>query len=466
MQTKLLPLLFLFATLFGGESYDYKFEGIWEDCYNRRPFFISFFLPYNPTILSFDPSLETHEKCAQFWPKANFFYAHDNQKNRCDLLWIDNHGMELKIIQESKELLQKATVVYTSTHSDYYQTLRSCLEAYGFTLAAHWYWEGKNGNAVFVKKDIFDAAMRTLSYAPNPKTLSAPSVYNLAQFFHKAPNKSRSNSIDQIDFIYMINLDERPEKFQQSASELGFYGIQPYRFTAVNGWKLPSSAFKQLGAKVFSRSIQEQFMGSVYKDIDGRAYLSNEMIRSNGEAFYILGMSRGSIGIVLSHLSVLQDAYDSGFNTIWVMEDDVEVLDNPWQIPQLVNVLDKIDPNWDILFTDIDTKDIYGRRVPCRALAARPNYHIEPLHTYLEKFYPINDYLSSIGMRYGAYSMIVRRSAMKKILDYFTSYGIFIPYDMDYWLVPGIKMYSTTKDIVSTRVGAPTDNHAPGYIKN
>lgn len=458
--------LFLFLICFVTGFSDYKFEGIWQDCDDRRPFFMSFFLPYNPVILSYDLSPETRAACTEFWPKATFTYAHDPLNLKCDLLWIDNERRELDILQSSKERLQKTNVVYTSTHAEEFQGLRSFLESFGFTLGAHWYWEGQNGHAVFVKKDIFDAAMRTLNYSPNPKTLSAPASYNLTPLFSKAPYKSKLHSMDQIDFIYMINLDERPEKFKVCESELGFYGIHPYRFSAVNGWKLPAATFSQIGAKVFSKSIQEQFMGSIYKNIDGQAFLSNELIRPNGEAYFLLGMSRGAIGIVLSHLSVLQDAYDAGFNTIWVMEDDVEVIGNPWQIPELIKMLDEKVPDWDIFFTDIDTKDKNGKRVACRALAARPNYHLEPLDFYLKRFYPINDHLSSCGMRYGAYSMIVRRSAMKKILDYYKSYGIFIPYDMDYWLIPNIKMYTVNKDIVSTRVGAPTDNHAPGYSSN
>jgi len=54
-------------------------------------------------------------------------------------------------------------------------------------------------------------------------------------------------------------------------------------------------------------------------------------------------MSRGAIGIILSHLSVLQDAYDAGYETIWVMEDDIELLGNPHSVSDLISELEPFD---------------------------------------------------------------------------------------------------------------------------
>ena len=153
--------------------------------------------------------------------------------------------------------------------------------------------------------------------------------------------------------------------------------------------------------------------------------------------------------------------------TIWVMEDDAEIVENPCQMPALIQKLDHLAPDWDILFTDIDTKDTTGKHVACRALAARPNFSNKSRYPlfFLARFQPISDDFSRIGMRYGAYSMIVRRSGMKKILNHFKTYGIFLPYDMDFWLIPDLKMYSVNKDIVSHKAGAPSDNSEPAYLK-
>jgi hypothetical protein len=60
--------------------------------------------------------------------------------------------------------------------------------------------------------------------------------------------------------------------------------------------------------------------------------------------------------------------------------------------------------------------------------------------------------------------MIIRRKAIKKILDYYRTYRIYLPYDMDFWLIPGIQLYCVNKDIISHRAGAPSDNSAPFYL--
>jgi GR25 family glycosyltransferase involved in LPS biosynthesis len=203
-------------------------------------------------------------------------------------------------------------------------------------------------------------------------------------------------------------------------------------------------------------------MGHVYKEVDGQEYLHSEFLQDDGEAYFVRGMAKGPIGIVLSHLSVLQDAYDSGFETIWVMEDDVEAVSDPREISGLIRKLDSL-TDWDILFTDTDTTDPKGVKVPCRALPTRPNVFVPKLDVFMEKFYPIGDEFSRTGMRYGAYSMIVRRTGMKKILDYYRRAGVFIPYDMDFWLCSDLKMVCVNRDIVCHRKGALTDNHQPNY---
>ena len=62
----------------------------------------------------------------------------------------------------------------------------------------------------------------------------------------------------------------------------------------------------------------------------------------------------------MSHLSILQHAYDAGFETIWVMEDDIQVMRDPRVLSERIDQLDALvgKTNWDILFTDRDIRDI------------------------------------------------------------------------------------------------------------
>lgn len=430
---------------------------------------MAYFLPYNPNILAFTDHIETGLKCAEWWPKGTFCTSDQNKNHKWDFLWIDSDGLELDILHNCSDILKEATAIYTTTHffdeGIYFKNLQFLLELSEFKLLSHWYWETDKGEALFIKKDIFNAMMRSLNYLPQEPRFQQGSsfTYDLTRFFHRAEHKAPQHKMDEIDYIYMINLDERPEKFAQASKALLSFGISPYRFSAVNGWKLPFATLGMIGARFLPGMMQEKFMGSVFREIDGEEFCNHELIQENGTPYFSLGISRGAIGMVLSHLSVLQDAYDSGYNTIWVMEDDVEALEDPKEIPGLIRDLDRLVDDWDILFTDTDTKDRHGNHVPCRALAARPNFNMEMLPSFLSRFYAINSDFSRIGMRYGSYSMIIRRTGMKKILNYFKTYGLFLPYDMDYWLIPDLKLYCVNRDIISHRADAPSDNSVPGY---
>ena len=68
----------------------------------------------------------------------------------------------------------------------------------------------------------------------------------VADHFKKALGKSDIHRMKNIDFIYMINLDQRPEKFEKCINQLHPFGIYPYRFSAVNGWELTIEAINDV----------------------------------------------------------------------------------------------------------------------------------------------------------------------------------------------------------------------------
>lgn len=272
------------------------------------------------------------------------------------------------------------------------------------------------------------------------------------------------SGLKSIDYIYMINLDQRPEKFQQVVNRLKPYKIYPNRFSAVNGWELNLHEIEDLGIRL-SSGIKCNTRCSWYRNSGNELERVDEDKISNPNVTYFSHhMSLGPIGIVLSHLSVLKDAFDQNYKTIWVMEDDIEPIKNPRIISELINKLDKIDPNWDILFTDRDTKNNRGQYVPCRAVAQRPDEKPYDLGFFLSKFCTASKDFSQIGMRYGAYSMVMRRSGVIKILQYYKNHQIFLPYDMEFFLDPTIKIYCVNDDVVSHHPKSLSDNGAPNYL--
>ena len=143
----------------------------------------------------------------------------------------------------------------------------------------------------------------------------------------KVTNKSSAYSMKNIDFIYLINLDQRPEKLRLSLDQLSPFQIYPCRFSAVNGWELSLEALNDVGLK-YSPEMEGGFLGTCYH-LDGNFEPSHETIEVYGQTYFSHCLARGPIGICLSHISVLQDAYTSGYETIWVMEDDIEVIQDP-----------------------------------------------------------------------------------------------------------------------------------------
>ncbi|MCP5506137.1 MAG: glycosyltransferase family 25 protein [Chlamydiales bacterium] len=458
-------LLLLFPLLaYSGEE---MFQGLIHREKPYRLWIASFFLPYNPSVVTFGDSMALFPKGQIQWPLGNFSEGDlYGPLSPVEFLWIDGEENRLRILQRYAKQPQ-LQVVYTSIDKDF-SLIESFLSSHGFNLCSHWFQKDEKGEAIFVKKHLLKRYHNSLAGNPRGWKDDFPARDpSLEQFFKRVEFRSSFSPLSEVDFIYMINLDERPEKFHQTSEELGEYHIVPHRFSAVNGWELPLEVIAELGVPFSKEMSQKELLGTVYKAMNGVEVVSNEWIHEEGKRYFTLGMTRGAIGAILSHLSVLNDAYHQGFETIWVMEDDVVVLKDPSTLSLLMKELDQVDPQWDILFTDPDTRDTEGREVPCRSLPLRMNHPVPPLQHFLANFYPVSQNLMRTGMRYGAYSMILKRSAIEKILEYYKTYRVFVPYDIDYWLIPGIKMYCTREAIVSHRAGALTDNGKPGYqMKN
>lgn len=286
----------------------------------------------------------------------------------------------------------------------------------------------------------------------------------ISDYFKKFPDKSGFHAMRNIDFVCMINLDQRPEKFAHSLEQLEPYGVHPCRFSAVNGWELSPTAIDSLGVKYEASSMLNDLWATSYLvEHEGKPF--HQIMQIEGRNYYCHCMSRGAIGIVLSHLSILQDALESGYETIWVMEDDIEVLQDPNLISDRIEKLDAlVGKTWDVLFTDRDTKNNQGEYVPCLGYARRPNFIPQDIIRFSARHLVSSEFVK-IGARYGAYSMIIRRSGMEKILNFITQYGIFLPYDMEFYLPNDISMYTVIGDIISFKPGSPSDNGGPNYIK-
>ena len=289
-------------------------------------------------------------------------------------------------------------------------------------------------------------------------TLSA----NLEDHFKKPLDKGTGHQIKNVDFIYLLNLDERPEKFEACMQQLRPYGIEPYRFSAVNGWKLTLEDINDVGLK-YRSGMRTDLMGTYYP-LNGTGP-RHEKMTVPGRTYFCHCTARGTIGIALSHLSMLQDALDSGYETVWIMEDDISVKRNPLLISEYIEKLDSLvgKNGWDMLFMDQDEIDnATGNYAVCLSYAPRPDFSPANPGRFAKRVDISKDF-RKIGARYDLYSFIIRRSGMKKILNFAKKNNIFLPIDMDFTLPNDIRIYTVIDDIIGTQRYALSDNGVPRY---
>ncbi len=256
--------------------------------------------------------------------------------------------------------------------------------------------------------------------------------------------------IKNVDYIYLINLDKRPEQLEKSLRQLAPYGIRPFRFSAVSGEDLSIEALNDVGLKFLSGMEGNQWVVHYSYEKNGAPeydFLRDECI---GQTYFSCYTPRDQIGLALSNFSILQHAYDAGYQTIWVMQDDIEVIEDPHQLSDLIEQLDLSvgTEGWDILYTDNDGEDLDSDLTKNLWWMWRSDFLPSHLHPFTKRT-KINDTFSKIGSRTKTHSLIIRRSGMRKILNHAKTRGIFLPIDHELPFVPGIQMYMLRHPIVT-----------------
>lgn len=226
---------------------------------------------------------------------------------------------------------------------------------------------------------------------------------------------SNSSGLNGVDQIYVINLDERPEKWERIRVVFDALKLFPTRVPAINGWRLEKKAMLKLVKK-------------------GNFHSYNNC---------------GKIGCTLSHLKVWKDAIGRNFKIIWVVEDDIECFSSPHVLSQLLMELEKIDPNWDILYTDTNIRKCDGT-FEKKVLLTPPPPFIESLgEDYYHTKTIINNTFLKIGCRHGTYSMLISYRGLLKLYEFQTAFKIWAPIDHSIHYTPNLRQYVTRHPIVT-----------------
>jgi len=91
----------------------------------------------------------------------------NNRIDHIDFLRLDTNGTELDILLSAPKIIETVQVLVLKTYLRQpnhlvpsYNTLKQTLTTMGFELLAHWYQEGKRGEAVFIRKHLYDSIFR------------------------------------------------------------------------------------------------------------------------------------------------------------------------------------------------------------------------------------------------------------------------------------------------------------------
>jgi predicted O-methyltransferase YrrM len=230
--------------------------------------------------------------------------------------------------------------------------------------------------------------------------------------------------------------------------------VVPYRFPAIYGRDLSLETLKEI-ALSYESGMGENKWAITLRNDGGLeyAFLGEKTL---GRPVFDESTTLGQLGCALSHLSILQDAYDSGHETIWVLEDDFKVEQDPHLISQRIKKLDALTQGmWDVLYTD--RQHVKKESLPPDACwwIWRPDQNLYDTKRFPERKEVSKDFIE-VGSVSGTYSMIIRRSGMEKILNHFKNHRFYLAIDHEIAFPPEMKLYVMSETLVAHR-DSPSD---------
>ncbi len=280
---------------------------------------------------------------------------------------------------------------------------------------------------------------------------------NIKKHLKKIERTKKPLQIPGIDYIYLINLDSRPEKLSRSLKQLHHYGIEAERFSAIYGWTLSQEAFDDIGMK-FTPPMDFRFNKNVFFRPASDQLDPGETLDAScyGKTCVHQTTSAGSLGGSLSHLSCLQDAFDRESETVWILEDDFTLEKDPRVLSEIIYSLDQLigKEKWDLLYTD---DDHHFNRYGDLTIDPRPDR--APFKLLVEHT-PIGKGFIRIGGRHQLHSVIYRRSGIEKILNYIKSFGLFHTFDVEINFTPNLQKYNFQNAPVHGRERTTSDTQA------
>jgi len=101
-------------------------------------------------------------------------WCRENNENKIDFMWLDLEGYELQVLKNASRILNTVKAIYVENNfyefrkgMTQYGELRKFLEKNGFQLLSHGYFRGCQGNAIFVRNNLFNEIVQKIA-SSNP----------------------------------------------------------------------------------------------------------------------------------------------------------------------------------------------------------------------------------------------------------------------------------------------------------
>jgi len=281
------------------------------------------------------------------------------------------------------------------------------------------------------------------------------SIYSFEEFLTPLDKTGIEHfQIKNIDFIYVINLDRRPERWIRSQKALNAYGINPYRLLAYDGKKLTKEMIHALCVPLNDEQIKwlnpSIYLEKTHKLVKYKQLKESNILVNRSEAIFTNQNSLGAMGCTYSHLAILKDAIDSNYENILVLEDDFIIKKDPHLISDLIDEANQEIGygNWDILFLD-NWHEIKAGNYPVlkRYTYSYPNF--DPMDRNIMAYsIPRSTSLNSILARFGTYSMVISKIGAKKIFSQFQKNKVFHPIDVELFKINILNMFEVKEHYI------------------
>lgn len=227
------------------------------------------------------------------------------------------------------------------------------------------------------------------------------------------------SNLEKIDRLFVINLEKRKDRLEQIKEIFLPYQVGLNRVNAVNGKNLTDEEMSLL--------------------------IGHKKAR----------LRKSEMGCLLSHLSVLWHSYQMGYQTVWIVEDDVEIKEDLKTISAHIKALEKLDPEWDIFYTDPDFSNRDNEKLKNSGRRAREDQGLYPRRFFSRR--KVCNQFWKINRRWGTHSLVVSKRGVEKIIKYYLAHSIWTAIDIDMHFIPNMHQYTPLLPLVTNRPESDSD---------